>query len=621
MHRTEWISLFARALVAWSFAASGVAAVAQDAVPPRDPTSDTTASALATYVAKPDATYEWRVRGRYRYHGSELVELQLHSQTWRDVVWKHQLILIKSPHVVDENRGLLIVGGGRWHDDLETDAAPDELPDGGRLFVAIARRLQTVVAVLGQVPYQPLFDRNEDKLIAYTFDQYLKTGDAEWPLLLPMVKSAVRAMDASAEAAKREWGTPLAQFTVLGGSKRGWTTWLTAAVDRRVTALAPTVIDALNMREHFPYQTRTWGKPSDKIQPYTDLNLPEILGSDAGAPLRRIVDPFEYRAAITQPKLVVLATNDRYFPVDSANLYWDALEGPKYLLYLPNNEHSISDYRRLIPSLRALHASVGSGGPLPALDWEYRWDGDGFELCVDAMPRPAHVQIWRAASASRDFRDSVWSAEPSTQREGVFSVGVRRPEHGYVATFAEAVFGRGRRAYSFSTNLAILGAQMSDDTGPRPLGLLAARLALGAAAVEAEEVVQPTSGPCARTAADRPSVGLALSGGGARGGAHIGVLKALEELRVPIDCIAGTSVGAVIGGFYASGLSVGEIEEIARGIDFNSAFSNALPRGNRSFRRKQEDYLFLANLPSGLRAGRPAGLPCRSGSFKARSST
>ena len=104
------------------------------------------------------------------------------------------------------------------------------------------------------------------------------------------------------------------EFTVLGGSKRGWTTWLTAAQDRRVTALAPAVLDALNMEQHFPYQTRTWGRPSEEIQPYTTLNLPEVLGSPAGEPLRRIVDPFEYRAAITQPKLVVLATNDRYFP-------------------------------------------------------------------------------------------------------------------------------------------------------------------------------------------------------------------------------------------------------------------------------------------------------------------
>jgi PhoPQ-activated pathogenicity-related protein len=426
--------------------------------------------ALADYVAKPDASYEWRVHGRYRHRGSELVELRLVSQTWRDIAWKHQLILIRPPQVTDPDRGLLIIGGGRWRDNYDTDPPAESLPEGGRLFVAIARRLQTVVAVLGQVPFQPLFERNEDELIAYTFDQYLKTGDAEWPLLLPMVKTAVRAMDATTQASEREWGTAVQQFTLLGGSKRGWTTWLTAAQDDRVTALAPVVIDALNMEQHFPHQTRTWGSPSEEIQPYTALELTDVLGSAAGEPLRRIVDPFEYRAAITQPKLVVLATNDRYFPVDSANLYWDQLEGPKYLLYLPNDEHSLSDYRRLIPSLRALHAAAGSGAALPVLDWEYRWSEEGVDLCISAQPRPSAVRIWRAAAATRDFRDAVWAQEGGSAGADVSEAATKRPPQGYVAVFGEAVFGRGRRAYSLSTNLAILGAENAVDVWPQPTG-------------------------------------------------------------------------------------------------------------------------------------------------------
>ena len=131
---------------------------------------------------------------------------------------------------------------------------------------------------------------NEDRLIAHSFERYLATGDPEWPLLLPMVKSVVRALDASSEAAAQQWGAPLERFTVTGGSKRGWTTWLTAAVEPRVTAIAPIVIDALNMRQHFPHQTEVWGAPSEAIRPYTDLKLTDILGSDAGESLRAIVD-------------------------------------------------------------------------------------------------------------------------------------------------------------------------------------------------------------------------------------------------------------------------------------------------------------------------------------------
>jgi len=100
--------------------------------------------------------------------------------------------------------------------------------------------------------------------------------------------------------------------------------------------------------------------------------------------------------------------------------------------------------------------------------------------------------------------------------------------------------------------------------------------------------------------AARPRIGLVLSGGGARGGAELGVIKALEELRVPVDVIAGTSVGAAMGGFYASGMSVAEIEEFVRGIDWDAAFLNQTPRRLESFRRKREDDLFLLQTRPGL---------------------
>ena len=91
----------------------------------------------------------------------------------------------------------------------------------------------------------------------------------------------------------------------------------------------------------------------------------------------------------------------------------------------------------------------------------------------------------------------------------------------------------------------------------------------------------------------RPSIGLVLSGGGARGGAHIGVLKALEELRVPVDQLAGTSIGAVIGGFYVSGMSVVELEQLVESLEWERAFLNVTPRRLKSFRRKRDDDSFL----------------------------
>ena len=109
----------------------------------------------------------------------------------------------------------------------------------------------------------------------------------------------------------------------------------------------------------------------------------------------------------------------------------------------------------------------------------------------------------------------------------------------------------------------------------------------------------------------RPRIGLVLSGGGARGAAHIGVLKVLEEMRVPIDAIAGTSMGAVVGGLYASGLTAKEIESVMSSLNWQDAFRDTPPRSELNFRRKQEDASFLVDFPLGIRGGRillPKGL-------------
>src|ERR1700692_687314 len=101
----------------------------------------------------------------------------------------------------------------------------------------------------------------------------------------------------------------------------------------------------------------------------------------------------------------------------------------------------------------------------------------------------------------------------------------------------------------------------------------------------------------------RPRICLVLSGGGARGMAHIGVLRILEELKVPIDCIAGTSMGAVVGGLYASGMTAAQIEATMRSVDWQEAFRDAPPRRDLAFRRKQDDRNFLVRLPLGLKHG------------------
>lgn len=118
-----------------------------------------------------------------------------------------------------------------------------------------------------------------------------------------------------------------------------------------------------------------------------------------------------------------------------------------------------------------------------------------------------------------------------------------------------------------------------------------------------------TSFTALATEVARPKVGLVLSGGAARGLAHIGVLKALEEQGVRIDAIAGTSMGAVIGGLYASGYSVEELEKLATTLDWQQALSDAPPRKDVPFRRKQDDRDFLVKQKLSFRDDGSLGLP------------
>lgn len=99
----------------------------------------------------------------------------------------------------------------------------------------------------------------------------------------------------------------------------------------------------------------------------------------------------------------------------------------------------------------------------------------------------------------------------------------------------------------------------------------------------------------------RPRVGLVLGGGGARGVAHIGVLKVLEEMRIPISCIAGTSMGAIVGGLYAAGVTTGEMTERLGGIDWNDLFDDDPPRTEKPFRAKRDDFENLFRLELGVR--------------------
>jgi len=419
-------------------------------------------NALSEYVGKPDTTYGWRKRSESSLGAGLLVELTLTSQTWHEIVWKHQLFIYRPSVVKTGAQALLFIGGGKWSDSLEKPTQEDKkLPDEVQRLAALGEILQSPIVVLLQVPQQPIFDGMvEDQIISFTFEKFLRSGEADWPLLLPMVKSAVRAMDAAQAFATEEWQIDIEHFLVAGASKRGWTTWLTGAVDPRVNAIAPMVINMLNMAPHMELQKQSFGEMSDELHDYTEKGLQDHIATSRGGALRAIVDPYSYRHEVQQPKLIILGTNDRYWPVDALNLYWDSLEGQKHILYVPNNGHGLRDYPRIVGTVAALYASLNGGPALPKLDWQFSKQAGDTRLEVSTDIAPTTVKAWTATSDTRDFREAKWTSYPAKQNGdgNSFVIDLPQPRQGFAAVFAEAQYNGKSLPFYLSTDLRVVAA-------------------------------------------------------------------------------------------------------------------------------------------------------------------
>ena len=411
---------------------------------------------LVAYLQRADASYHFDAVRSGPLDSGEYVELILTSQTWRDIPWKHQLFIFRPKHIDNGGKqALLFIDGGRWNPDYESGKG--DLPREARVFARLAESIRAPVAVIRQVPFQPIFDLREDALIAYTFDRYLKTGDADWPLLLPMVKSALRAMDTVQTVADRQWHLKIERFTVTGASKRGWTSWLTAANDPRVAGVAPMVIDMLNMPEQIRLQRDTFGALSEEVQDFERIDLPKRLDSDNGHELLGMVDPYSYRAKLAQPKLILLATNDRYWPLDALSLYWDGLAEPKRVLYVPNQGHGIRDIDRLIGALSAVHRYSSRGEALPTLEWTFASVAGKLQLAVQPGRKPRHTLAWTASSPTRDFRDAHWSSHDCQNGRDTIKCAAPANPPQYTALYSEVTFNdRGEAPFSLSTAVCII---------------------------------------------------------------------------------------------------------------------------------------------------------------------
>lgn len=435
------------------------------------------ATALDDYVAFPDSNYSYVQVGDSEFDLFTLSSgyiLELTSQAWRDstevnhVLWKHYVTIVvpEWDWLLGDTKDTAIVL-------IDDGNNTDPVPEIDQTYRELAAGTRSVVVAISAVPNQPLQfmdetePRVEDEIIAYSWNKFLNGGDERWIVQLPMVKSVVACMDAVQSFVGNEvYDTKTINgFVLTGGSKRAWTAWLTAAVDYRVTGLAPIVGDLLNMKRSFPHHWATYGFWAEALAPYEEMGIFDRLATPEGAALLKIVDPFEYVDRLTIPKFIVNSAGDDFFVPDTIQYYIDGLLGETYLRHVPNTDHYLTGaFEDILNSLVPYYDAFLNDEPRPVYDW---WLLDDGSILVQVIDQPKAVNLWLATNPdARDFRlvtiGKAWASAPLTDLgEGLYVAWVEPPETGWTAFFVELVYessfqNPGEFDYRFTTEMRIL---------------------------------------------------------------------------------------------------------------------------------------------------------------------
>ncbi|HEX5636686.1 MAG TPA: PhoPQ-activated protein PqaA family protein, partial [Gammaproteobacteria bacterium] len=303
---------------------------------------------------------------------------------------------------------------------------------------------------LFQAPNQPLtfsggLVKAEDSLVSYTWDKAMDTGNYAWVAYLPMTKSVVKAMDGLQQVAPA-LGYTINDFVLTGYSKRGAAVWFTAAVDARVKAIAPGVIDYLNITPSFEHHYRSYGNYSPAVQDYVDLGIVDNMRSPEFRAMEPVVDPYSFRDKLTMPKFLLNSSGDQFFLPDSSRFYFDDLQGETHIRFAPNTSHSLANSKTGVAdtlySLLGWYQAILYNLPRPDINWQVN---NGVLNATTTMS-PAAVRVWRAHNpVARDFRwhiiGEAWVPTLlAPDADGNYSVTLDTPVSGFSAAYIEFVY-------------------------------------------------------------------------------------------------------------------------------------------------------------------------------------
>ncbi|MBS3776461.1 MAG: hypothetical protein KGY70_14795 [Bacteroidales bacterium] len=409
---------------------------------------------LDIYVDTAGSDFNYRVMHHAKREDYTLYILRMTSQKWlneqlvEDPTWWHWVSIVV-PDSVEYETAFIWIGGGDRDDELPVKA--------DSMLVQSAVLTNTIAVGIHNIPNQPLTfsgdtmgERKEDELIAYGWRKFLEGSaddeDAVWLARLPMTNAVHCAMDAVSEFVLKEENLEVNNYAVAGGSKRGWTTWTTAATDDRVVAMIPIVIDLLNLEPSFKHHWRNYGFWAPAVHDYVDEGIMEWIGSVEFDRLMEITEPYSYIERYDMPKLLVNATGDQFFQPDSWQFYWNDLKEEKYLRYVPNTGHSLDDTDAM-QTIMAFYDAVVNHKALP----DYHWKVGDSHIAVRTDPEDPieEVKLWYAVNEEkRDFRvdeiGKVWQDSIiRINQDGHYNIRLSGPKKGWKAYFIELTYNYG----------------------------------------------------------------------------------------------------------------------------------------------------------------------------------
>lgn len=359
---------------------------------------------------------------------------------WKNIKWENHLLVIL-PEEVESKTALVFITGNFTFDR-----------DFLSIFNSIAVENKACVAVLFDIPNQPLFGNlKEDWLIAYTFDRFLETRNFTWPMLLPMVRATIVSMN-MVQSYVSNTKHEVEYFILSGGSKRGWTTWLTSAFDSRVKAIAPIAYDNLNIKDQMNHQLDFWGSYSKSIDEYVSSGILSDLEDRDRIDLLRFVDPYSYIDRINIPKLIIVGTNDPYWPVDAVKPYYVQLKGTKGIVYAPNKGHG-AETQRVVDAINTLFITVKENKSLPRIEATYEIIDNNLLIKTEISENYWKIKekrLFYAHSNIQDFRNAFFYFKAFESSEITLEI------NNYTAFYVECEFSYNGTSFIICTPVDVV---------------------------------------------------------------------------------------------------------------------------------------------------------------------